>query len=149
LDGDGQHNPDEVPNVVEPILQDRADIVIGSRFLNKDYTIRKYRKLGIDAITWALNTGAKTKLTDGQCCFRAFSRDALKKILPVEEDGFGFSVEMIVKARRLGLRIIEVPVSCIYHEDSRDDSTINPIWHGVSVLASTIKWRLWEITHSK
>ncbi|KKM72591.1 hypothetical protein LCGC14_1418930, partial [marine sediment metagenome] len=60
LDGDGQHNPDEISALVKPILDKKADIVIGSRFL-KPYSIKKYRKFGINIINWLYNFGQDIK----------------------------------------------------------------------------------------
>ncbi len=148
LDGDGQHDPDELPRVIKPIVDGEADLVIGSRFLYR-YRLPRYRKLGIDVITWLYNAGAKQKITDGQSCFRAYSRAALGAILPIKEDGFSFSIETLVKARARGLRIVEVPVSCIYHSDPRKNSTINPIRHGLSVALGAIRWRIWEARQSR
>lgn len=140
LDGDGQHNPDEIPQVVKPILNNEADIVIGSRFL-MDYKVPKYRKFGIDVITKLYNMGFSTKLTDAQSCFRAYKREVLDT-LELEDLGFGFSTEILIKARVKGYKMIEVPISCIYHDDFRKNSTMNPISHGVSVAFSTLLWRL-------
>ena len=140
LDGDGQHNADEIPKLVKPIKNGKADLVIGSRFLG-EYKLPKYRKFGIDVITWLYNFGYKQKITDGQSCFRAYSREALKVIMPIEERGFAFSVETLIKARVNGLRIVEVPISCIYH-NRRQDSTLNPIGHGLSVAFGVVKWRM-------
>ncbi len=142
LDGDGQHNPDEIPQLAQPIVDGIADVVIGSRFLG-DYRIARYRKFGIDVITWLYNVGSgEGRIVDAQSCFRAFSRNALKKILPINECGFGFSTEMLIKARKSGLVIKEVPISCIYHGDFRMNSSMNPIRQGVSVAWDTVKWRL-------
>ena len=139
LDGDGQHDPDEIPQVVAPIIEGRADLVIGSRFL-KEYKIPKYRKIGIDIITGLYNWRHKDKLTDGQSCFRAYKREVLESIDAIER-GFGFSTEILIKARAQGFRIVEVPVSCIYHKDFKMNSSMNPIKQGVGVALSTIKWR--------
>ncbi len=140
LDGDGQHNPDNILEVVKPIVNREADVVIGSRFLN-GYSIPKYRKFGIDIITWLFNVGSGQKISDAQSCFRAFSYDALKAVMPIKEIGFSFSVEMLVKARAKGMRIVEVPIDCIYYDDGRQNSTINPIRHGLGVALGTVKWR--------
>jgi glycosyltransferase involved in cell wall biosynthesis len=139
LDGDGQHNPEEIPLLIDAI-NDGYDFVIGSRFLLKN-KIPSYRKLGINIITLAYNLGHKP-ITDAQCCFRAFNGKKLVFILPVEKS-FGFSVEMLVKARLYKLKIKEVPVSCKYR-GLEHDSSLNPIIHGVSVLIKTLNWR-WRL----
>jgi glycosyltransferase involved in cell wall biosynthesis len=137
LDGDGQHNPDEIPDVVAPVLSGEADVVIGSRFLGSYNNVARYRKFGIDVITFLYNFGAREKITDGQSCFRAYGRRALET-LAITEDGFGFSVETLVQARKAKLRISEVSISCVYHEESH---SMNPVAHGVGVALMVVKHR--------
>lgn len=139
LDGDGQHDPDDIPRLLKGL--ETADFVVGSRFIDGKVNIKIYRYFGIKVITWLYNIGSKIKLTDAQCCFRAFSKYALEK-MPITENGFEFSVETLVKARASGLRIKEVPVKCIYHKDFGQNSTLNPIRHGLGVAFAVIKWRL-------
>ena len=140
LDGDGQHDPQEIPSVIEPILKGEADCVIGSRFL-KPVKIARYRRFGIAVITWLFNVGRKDKITDAQCCFRAYSGQFIKTVR-ITERGFAFSVETLVKARHNGFRITEVPVRCIYHSQFHLNSTINPVSQGLSVAWAIIKWRV-------
>lgn len=166
LDADGQHDSDEIPKLIEPMLEGKTDIVIGSRFVprmirasrkanylyNASYAIEdyeymkipKYRKFGIDIITWLYNFGYSYKVKDAQSCFRAYSRAFLNR-LNIKENGFGFSVEILLKARKMGLSITEVPISCIYR-NHKQDSTLNPIRHGLEVAWKTIWWRckLWS-----
>jgi glycosyltransferase involved in cell wall biosynthesis len=138
LDGDGQHNPDEIPQILDPIIRGEADLVIGSRFLTPHLEdVPRYRKFGIDVITWLYNIGSQTKVTDSQSGFRAYSRRLVEKI-NITEDGFGFSVQVLIQARKKDFVITEVPVSCIYHADG---STINPISHGLGVAFSVLKLR--------
>jgi glycosyltransferase involved in cell wall biosynthesis len=140
LDGDGQHNPDEIPQVLAPILGESADLVIGSRFLQYDLgNIRRYRKFGIDVITWLYNLGSKVKVSDSQSGFRAHSRKLLEAI-NITEDGFGFSVQVLIQARRGKFVIKEVPISCIYHPEG---SSLNPVVHGLGVAWKVIKLR-WQ-----
>lgn len=134
LDGDGQHNPDEITQVLAPILRGEADLVIGSRFLQIGLQqAPKYRKFGIDVITWLYNFGSKVKVSDSQSCFRAHSRRVIEAI-NITENGFGFSVQVLIQARRSKFVITEVPVSCIYHLQG---SSLNPIVHGLGVA-----WRV-------
>lgn len=138
LDGDGQHNPDEIPHVLAPILRGEADLVIGSRFLKPDSKqAPKYRKFGIDVITWLFNLGSKVKVSDSQSCFRAHSRRLIESV-KITEDGFGFSVQVLIQARRKNFAIREVPVSCIYHLQG---SSLNPVAHGLGVAWGVIKLR--------
>ncbi len=139
LDGDGQHDPDEIPLLLQPILDGQADLVIGSRFL-KVAKVPTYRKLGIDVITWLYNLGVKNKIIDAQSGFRAYSKKTLESI-HITIPGFGFSIQTLVQARKSGVRIVEVPISIIYHDQG---STVNPFIHGLSVAWTVVKIRFVE-----
>ena len=138
LDGDGQHDAAEIPNVIKPLLDGAADLAIGSRFIKPSTNMPAYRNWGIDIITWLYNTGSKSKITDSQSCFRAHSRKLLESINITRAD-FGFSIEVLVKARKKGLEIVEVPASCLYHAHG---SSMNPIVHGLGVALSVVWLRL-------
>ena len=136
FDADGQHRIEDVSRVLHPLENNEADIVIGSRFLGKQSNVPNYRKLGIKVITQVTNSSLKTKLTDSQSGFRAYSKHVLSKI-SLSEIGMGISTEILIKASSEGLRITEVPITILY---SGDTSTHNPVSHGTSVLFSTIKF---------
>lgn len=138
LDGDGQHNPDEIQKVVAPILNKEADIVIGSRFLNKQVNIPRYRRFGIKVITFLFNFGSKVKVQDAQSGYRAYSRQALNAISATGAD-MSISVETLIQARAAGLRITEIATSCRYHPHS---SSKNPVIHGLGVALSVVTLRL-------
>lgn len=139
LDSDGQHDPSEIPQVIKPILEGKADMVIGARFINR-YKIRRYRKFGIDIINWLYNICNGKKLNDTQSCFRAYTKELAVRLI-IEEDGFGFSTEVLIKIRKMKARMVEVPISCIYHNLGQD-STMNPLKHGIKVAWKTIWWRI-------
>jgi glycosyltransferase involved in cell wall biosynthesis len=138
LDSDGQHNPDEIPIVLKPIIDGKADISIGSRFLNDNSNVPVYRKVGINVITNITNSGVakKDRVTDSQSGFRAYSKAAINKI-DIHEMGMGASVEILLQARKYGLKIIEVPISVEYGDGI---STQNPFSHGLSVIGSIVKY---------
>ena len=138
LDSDGQHNAEEIPRVLAPIIERGADLVIGSRFLDDNYNIPRYRRFGINVITSLLNIASEVKVSDSQSCFRAYSKRAIDS-LHITEPGFAFSIELLVQARRKGLAISEVPISCVYHSASH---TRNPVVHGVGVALSVVRLRL-------
>ncbi len=140
LDGDGQHNPSEIYQVINPIEDGDADVVIGSRFLLNTSNVPKYREFGIKVITWLYNVGNKHCITDAQCCFRAYKKEVLMA-MSTDEVGFTFSVETLIKARHMGFRIREVPVSVLYHKQFSQNSTLNPIRHGLEVALGTIRVR--------
>ena len=136
FDADGQHRIDDVNKILQPLENNEADIVIGSRFLDNESKVPNYRKIGIKVITQVTNASLKKKLTDSQSGFRAYNKQALTQISP-SEMGMGISTEILIKASSKGLRIAEIPITILYHDDA---STHNPVSHGTSVLISTIKF---------
>jgi O-antigen/teichoic acid export membrane protein len=138
LDGDGQHDPDEIAEVIAPVLAGEADLVIGSRFMGRYNNVAAYRRFGINVITFLYNLGARTQITDAQSCFRAYNRRALET-LHITEPGFGFSVETLVQARNACLRIREASITCVYHAESH---SMNPVLHGLGVALMVVKHRL-------
>ena len=136
FDADGQHRVEDIQSVTQPIIDNKADIVIGSRFLENKSDIPEYRKFGIKIITKITNSSLKEKLTDSQSGFRAYSKNVLKNITP-SESGMGVSTEILIKASNAGHKIAEVPITIMYGSDT---STHNPVSHGTSVLFSTIKF---------
>ena len=136
FDADGQHRIDDVNKILQPLKNNEADIVIGSRFLDNESKVPNYRKIGIKVITQVTNASLKKKLTDSQSGFRAYNKQALTQISP-SEMGMGISTEILIKASNKGLRIAEIPITILYHDDA---STHNPVSHGTSVLVSTIKY---------
>ena len=136
FDADGQHRVEDIEKVVEPIKNNVADLVIGSRFLDKKSDIPNYRKIGIKVITQVTNASIKKKLTDSQSGFRAYNQRVLSQVSP-SDMGMGISTEILIKSSSKGLRIMEVPITVLYEGGT---STHNPVSHGTSVLISTIKF---------
>lgn len=137
LDADGQHNANEIPSLVQPIIEGKADIVVGSRFIKQNNNVPTYRRWGIKLLTKLSNSGSgKQRLSDGQSGFRAYSQEAIRKLNP-NVSGMGASAEILLKAREKGLGIAEVPVQVNYH--GLETSTHNPVKHGISVLATILR----------
>jgi glycosyltransferase involved in cell wall biosynthesis len=144
IDSDGQHDPYQIPSIIRPLLNKECDIVIGSRFI-REYDsdkIPRYRKFGIKTITKAIQIASYNSITDAQSGFRAYNKLALSK-LRLYDKGMSVSTEILLQARDEGLKIIEVPVTVGY--DSKNLSTQHPLFHGLSVLSSVIKF----ITYSR
>lgn len=135
FDADGQHQISEIDSILAPLYEDKADIVIGSRFLGESKDLPKYRKIGIKTITGLTNVMTGSKITDSQSGFRAYSSKVLREILPTES-GMGISTEILIKASKKEMRIVEVPITITYEGDSHSQE---PISHGTSVIMSTIK----------
>lgn len=140
LDGDGQHNPSEIPLLVEPVLEGKADVVVGSRFLGdvgKRNSVPRHRRVGIRVITKLTSAASNHRLSDAQSGFRVYGRKALES-LSLNENGMGVSVEILMDAKKHGLTIAEVPIGCNYHGLERT-STRGPLRHGTSVVMSIIR----------
>ena len=136
IDGDGQHNPSEIPDLVRPIVEDGADLVNGSRYMNgPEENTPAYRRVGQKVLDIATNISAGTKVTDSQSGFRAFSPQS-KNVFRFKDTGFGIESEMLVDASEAGLKIVEVPITVRY---DLDGSTKDPITHGVGVLFNITK----------
>jgi len=138
LDGDGQHDPDDIPRLLAPIFRGEADVVVGSRFLGGQTNMPRYRKFGIKVITFLCNFGSRVKVSDAQSGFRAYSKKVLDT-LTITGSGMGASVEVIIKIIEKGFIIKEVPISCIYHPASH---SANPMIHGLGVALTVVKLRI-------
>ena len=136
LDGDGQHNPDQVPDLINIILKHNVDVVIGSRSLRDDKDLPSYRRAGIKIITSTINSATDLKVTDSQSGFRAYSRTAIDLIHPAES-GMAVSTEILLKISNNGLSIAEVPITVSYIGDT---STEHPVSHGAHVIGTTLKY---------
>lgn len=150
LDGDGQHRPEQIPELLSALRRSTASIVIGSRFKSADIEkMPKYRRLGNNIINGMYNYGIpqhrrfRHPLSDTQCGFRVYHADVFREIT-ISERGFNFATEVLIKARAAGFLITEVPVDCIYHADFAENSSMNPLKHGVTAAWGTLKWRLKE-----
>jgi len=135
FDADGQHQIEEIDSVLQPISENKSDIVIGSRFLGKAMDLPKYRRIGIKTITGLTNVMTGSKITDSQSGFRAYTKKVLEEISPTES-GMGISTEILIKAAKKELRITEVPITISYEDNTHSQE---PISHGTSVVMSTIK----------
>lgn len=136
IDGDGQHNPDEIPLLLRPIINKEADMVNGSRFLanGNGHHVPKYRRVGQEVLTLATNTGTRMHITDTQNGFRAFSKRTFHSF-SFKQNGMAIESEMLMDAAAANLTIKEVPINVRYDVKG---STFNPVTHGTSVLGKVI-----------
>lgn len=135
IDTDGQHDPSEIPKLVEPILTGEADMVNGSRYINgnkKDTPF--YRRMGQIVLDRATDINSGLHITDSQSGFRAFAaftREAFR----FNQSGLAIESEMLVDAANAGLRIKEVEIGVRYDVGC---SSENPICHGVKILVKVL-----------
>ena len=135
FDADGQHQISEIDDMLKPIMENIADIVIGSRFLGKTEHLPKYRKFGIKTITGLTNVMTGSNISDSQSGFRSYSQKVLQEISPIES-GMGISTEILIKATKKKMRITEIPITISYENNTHSKE---PISHGTSVIISTVK----------
>ena len=139
FDADLQHDAKDIPKIIKPILSNESDIVIGSRFLEKNIDVKTYRKFGIRFITSLVRLFSGNNIRDAESGFRGYSIDSLKQLIPMlETEGMGMSAEILLKASVSKLKIVEVPRKEMYPENVQTSSQ-NPLKHGLSVILTIIK----------
>jgi glycosyltransferase involved in cell wall biosynthesis len=111
-DADLEYDPAEIPRVIQPILDGRADAVFGSRFLNAEYrrVLYYWHSLGNGLLTWLANMLCNLNLTDMETCYKAVRADILRQT-PLQCRDFAFEPELTVRLAQWGIRLYEVPVS--------------------------------------
>jgi glycosyltransferase involved in cell wall biosynthesis len=111
-DADLEYDPQQYPLLIEPILQDKADVVYGSRFLGggPHRVLYFWHRVGNGVLTLLSNMFTNLNLTDMETCYKVFRRDIIQSIR-IEEDRFGFEPEITAKIAKLRCRIFEVGIS--------------------------------------
>lgn len=136
IDGDSQHDPNQIPLLIDALTTHNVDVVIGSRFLDDSTKASGYRKTGIKIITSASNYGTNFKVSDSQSGFRAYSKNAIDAIHPSEQ-GMSVSTEILLKISNKGLSVAEVSITVSYDGDTSEQHSVP---HGISVLMNTLKY---------
>ena len=141
FDSDGQHDPAQIPLLVKPIDEGVAEVVLGSRFMDKNGTAEmpKYRQLGVKVITKLANGNGKNEFSDAQSGYRAYSKIALER-LSMTENGMSASLELLREISKKDLRVCEVPISCKYAASvGVETSSENAVSHGLGLIMSIVK----------
>ncbi|WP_414468858.1 glycosyltransferase family 2 protein [Methanobacterium sp. ACI-7] len=135
MDSDGQHNPDEIPKLIEPIVNGEADIVNGSRYLNgHDKETPFYRRVGQMVLDKATYFNSGINVTDSQSGFRAFAKHTIPHFR-FDSTDFSIESEMIRDVAYNGFKIKEVEIRVRYDVNG---STKNPLSHGIGVLMKVL-----------
>jgi glycosyltransferase involved in cell wall biosynthesis len=112
LDSDGQHCPEEIPDLIKPIINKQADIVIGSRYLGKSsYRVPTYTKIGENIISFFLWILFRQKIKNNQNGLKAFSKKSVKIFNSMMYNRFGLCTEIIFKAAYYKFKLLEIPAS--------------------------------------
>ncbi|MGB9760605.1 MAG: glycosyltransferase family 2 protein [Thermoproteota archaeon] len=139
LDADGQHDPSEIPRLIEPIRKGEADFVIGSRYIKgAKMDAPLYRKFGLGLINFFNKKLMNSAVSDTQSGFRAFTVKALEELKSAESDGFGIESEQVVLAIKKKLRIVEIPIT-IKYKGLPKTSKKSPLLHGSEIIATLLR----------
>lgn len=140
-DADGQHAPKDVLRAVETIAISGADLLIGSRLMDKR-GMSKVKVLGNTGLSLITNFLFGVRITDSQSGLRVFSKQALAK-LRWKTSGYEFCSEMLWRAKQLDLKIDEFPIQAIYTDYSKVKGQNN--WNAINIVRSLVRRRIMEL----
>lgn len=141
-DADLEYDPREYPRLLEPILDGRADVVYGSRFLGGPHRVLLFwHYAGNRFLTLLCNLCANLNLTDMETGYKVFRREVLEKIR-LKSKRFGFEPEITIKVGKLGCRVYEVPIAY----SGRDYSEGKKItWKdGIAAIFHILRFRFFD-----
>ena len=134
IDSDGSHRPEEIQEVLMPVLENRADLVIGSRYLNhKSVATRKLNAFGVKFFNFLIELFTGVAITDSQSGYRAMRSEVLKKQKLYARE-YEIESEMLIKTVKAGFRVAEVPIS--FEQRTYGHSGVDPVWDGSKILYS-------------
>jgi glycosyltransferase involved in cell wall biosynthesis len=136
IDSDGSHRPEELPLLLSPILQDQADFVIGSRFLNnKPVSAKTLNAIGVRLFNALIKIFTRIEVSDSQSGYRAMKSEILENLRLVSGE-YEIESEMLVKTARRGFRVKEMPIS--FEQRTYGRSKLDPVVDGFKILLSIV-----------
>jgi len=137
-DADLEYDPQDIPRLLKPIQEGKAEVVYGSRFTGEHRNMFFWHMLGNKFLTLVTNLLYNTTLSDMEVCYKLFSKQALAGVV-LKEDRWGFDPEITVKVLKKGIRLYEVPISYTGRE-FEEGKKIN--WRdGLRILWILVKYR--------
>jgi len=141
-DADLEYDPNDIPQLLQPIVENRADVVYGSRFLDEmPQDPSAVHRMGNRMLTVASNLFTGLDLTDMETCYKAFRRSVLDEF-DLQQKRFGFEPEITAKLARRGCRFVEVPVR--YQARSYEEGKKIGVKDGFNALYCIVRYGLWE-----
>ena len=136
IDSDGQHNPEDIPRLLDRLGKGDVDVVIGSRFIQgSQQEIPKYRVFGMKVLDQATKIAGADAITDSQSGFRAYGKKAINMI-QISKEGMSAGSEILIQIAENNLTFDEIPIIARY--DIEETSSQNPVKHGILVLYNII-----------
>jgi glycosyltransferase involved in cell wall biosynthesis len=141
LHGDGQYAPELLDDMVRPLLTEQADVVFGSRMINRMHALKGrmplYKWVGNQVLTFAQNTLLRSKLSEFHSGYRAYSTRALKRVpFHLNSNYFDFDTDIIIQMLGTGQRILEIPIPTYYGDEI---SYVNGVRYGLLILLTTLR----------
>ncbi|MFX0106381.1 MAG: glycosyltransferase [Candidatus Hodarchaeota archaeon] len=137
IDGDGQYDADEIPNLLEIVEKNESDIVLGSRFLGTIEKMGPIKRLGNKVFTWCVNRFSGLHLTDSQTGFRAIRREVLEEV-PITSD-YTYTQELLIRGAKEGFRVTEVPVKFLKRPFGKSKLISDPADYSLRVSVIGLK----------
>ncbi|MBN1245309.1 glycosyltransferase family 2 protein [Candidatus Bathyarchaeota archaeon] len=136
IDSDGSHRPEELPRLLTPILQNKADLVIGSRYLSQNpMAAKKLNAAGVRLFNFLIKVLTRADVSDSQSGYRVMKASVLRN-MRLNSNGYEIESEMLVKTTRQGFRVREVPIS--FEQRTYGASRLDPAADGFKILFSIV-----------
>ena len=136
IDSDGSHRPEELPRLLTPVLKNKADLVIGSRYLGlTPVAAKKLNAAGVRIFNFLVKILTGTGVSDSQSGYRVMT-SAVLKCMRLKSGGYEIESEMLVKTAKHGFRVMEVPIS--FEQRTYGTSRLDPMVDGFKIFLSIV-----------